>query len=436
MQTSRKFLFLVLAIAVSWSAALSQPSVAAADDGFRPDSAEYIALDRLHSLSLQVGGLGWAVGASADGAVRVYSTLFSKVAGTSDFLGIATLAERGQDGDSARFCDMTAVNMLFGAAVAVSADGTLAVVSAPGKADTAGYVYGYLRSRKGWRREGWYPTHFGLPSEGKGWRFGMDLGLSGSSGTTLVIGAPDCEGYGKVWYFLQPQGGWGSLTKKNQKYGYLGAGTPESGDEFGRSVAISADDSTIVVGVPGRKARKGMVCVFKKPAEGWLSTERYTPIAVTKSEPGDAFGQSVAVSSDGAVIAVGAPGAVGGVGAVYVVTALDLDKASFMLTILPGVPERRGFGISVDISEDGKTVAVGSYGKEYSGSIRVYKSPSAAWENATLAAEWVGEPTNNLTQGSLLGFSLDLVDNGRQLFVGAPMYNQGKGSPIWLNVED
>ena len=84
------------------------------------------------------------------------------------------------------------------------------------------------------------------------------------------------------------------------------------GDLTGFSVAISADGSTMVVGVPDANGGQGLAYVYTRGANGWQTANQPAVLAASNGAAGDEFGHSVAVSQDGSVIAVGAPYAGGG----------------------------------------------------------------------------------------------------------------------------
>lgn len=400
----------------------------ASDAGVFPaGSPEDVAFQRLKK-SGKDGGVGLSVAVSADGSMWLRSSPYTLLPGGSDFIGMVTLFESGKDKASALFFDENAANLLFGASTAISPDGSLAVVGAPETSPGGtGFVFGYLR-----HPDGTYPLWFRFPAMGKGWRWGMDVDVSGGGGKTVVIGAPGEDGHGRVHYFLAPEGGWPEVNDSNMRKGYLGAGGAQAGDEFGRSVAISKDDSTIIVGSPGKNGGQGIVYLFTKPADGWLQTRDLFPLDLADA-PGDRYGQSVAVSGDGSVIAVGAPGAADGAGGVYVITVPKQGGEPKFVFFTS--ENDQGMGIAVDVSADGKTVAAGGYGREYSGMLKVYRSESGNWDDSKQIADWFGDPAKPEQKGAMLGYSFELVDDGSKLFCGIPFYKDGAGTATWFNIE-
>src|SRR5579863_371967 len=79
-----------------------------------------------------------------------------------------------------------------------------------------------------------------------------------------------------------------------------------SNDEFGTTVAVSADGKIVAVGA---SANEGAVYIYVEPATGWTSTSTYTAKLTTGLSQVTGFGYSVAISPDGKIIAAGAPNA-------------------------------------------------------------------------------------------------------------------------------
>ncbi len=424
------------------AACLSTPTAGAVSEvwsGFPSGSPEAMALATLEKGAGTPNtpeGMGWSVAASADGTIWLDNG-FTFMKDGSGSIGICRLMLGDTKKSSTIFYEDYAVNLLYGAATAVSADGSLVVIGAPGKkADDTGYVLGYIRSDNGWTSDkNKYPLWFRFPAMGKGWLWGMDLALSGNGGTTLLIGAPAAEGHGRAMYFLAPAGGWAAAAKDvDLQNGYLGAGDAQPGDEFGRSVAISKDDSTIVIGAPGKNNGTGQVYVFKRPAGGWTKTTQHFILASESRQAGGRFGQSVAVSNDGSVIAIGAPGDLDGVGAVYVVSNFESENDAGKIATLESDKRYLGNGIAVEVSGDGRTIASGGFGIEYSGSVKVYRSESGNWTDSKIIGQYAGSPDKEGQKGCMLGYSVALTEDGSRLLAGIPFINNGQGEALWFDL--
>ena len=187
------------------------------------------------------------------------------------------------------------------------------------------------------------------------------------SGDTAVVGAFLEDSFGNnagaAYVYARGQGGadnWGEVQK-------LTASDADTGDQFGRSVSVSAD--TAVVGA-FFQGIGGAAYVFQRDvggADNWGEVQKLT---ASDALVGDRFGQSVAISGD--IVVVGASQEDAGgtwAGAVYVfqrdqggvdnwgevkkITASDVEAGDF-------------FGWSVSVSGD--TLAVGGYGEDTGGS--------------------------------------------------------------------
>ena len=123
-----------------------------------------------------------------------------------------------------------------------------------------------------------------------------------SDGTTVAIGAANNDGIGtdvgQVRVYKNISGTW---TK-------IGADIDgeAAGDNFGYSVSISSDGTTVAIGAPnndGSGSNAGHVRVYKNNAGTW------TQIGADfdGEAANDYFGNSVSISSDGTKVAIGAP---------------------------------------------------------------------------------------------------------------------------------
>jgi hypothetical protein len=173
---------------------------------------------------------------------------------------------------------------------------------------------------------------------------------------------------------------------------YFKASNTDTGDEFGRSVALSDDGATLAVGayhedsdgvtVPiesnNSATAAGAVYVFTSVG-GWQQqayVKAPTPAAY------DWFGFSVALSADGNTLAVGAPQYPASSGVVYVYTRSG-STWTFKQQMTAGA-SGDGFGWAVALSDDGSVLAVGapfeSTSASSSGALYVYTTIDS-WSN-------------------------------------------------------
>lgn len=190
--------------------------------------------------------------------------------------------------------------------------------------------------------------------------------------------------YSKVGYGATHGAGIGSTT---QGYGYTlpDYNTPVTfaGDDYGHSVAMTADGKTFVVGGPNitgestigiatttnsrvtigssvtiENPNVGVVWIYDYYSTGSCGSGGLSKIAKFEGqEDGDLFGQSVAISADGKIVVVGAPGAgINSEGYTYVYERTDNSYSQ--VGILTG-PTSGSFGDSVSVTADGNTIVVG-----------------------------------------------------------------------------
>ena len=213
-------------------------------------------------------------------------------------------------------------------------------------------------------------------------------------------------------------------------------------DLSGMSVAISSDGTTVAIGAPyndGGVSNAGQVRVYRNTAGTW--TQMGADINGEASE--DYHGMSVSISSDGTRVAIGAPyndGGVFGSGSdagqvrVYQYSNSSWTKIG---SDIDGNAASDGSGRSVAISSDGTIVAVGapqsSMFSSEKGYVKLYKNVSGTW---TL----IGQKIDGEASGDASGSSVSISSNGTIVGIGAPSNSgvNGSGSGqvrVYLHVE-
>ena len=222
----------------------------------------------------------------------------------------------------------------FGSALALSRDGGVLAVGAHGEdgaaggvdaahdegALDAGAVYVYARVADAWSLDAFIKA----PAPTAGDRFGSSVSLS-ASGTTLAVGAPLEDGSAIDVGGIPDEGALDSgaayvfaRAASWSPQAYVKASNTGSGDQFGGSVALSADgtglavgaseedsSSTGIDGVPDEGSTdSGAAYVFRWIGASWVAARW---VKATNTGPSDLFGSSVALRADGLLLAVGAP---------------------------------------------------------------------------------------------------------------------------------
>jgi len=195
----------------------------------------------------------------------------------------------------------------FGASVALSANGVIALVGAPGSGaqvggDTPGTAWAFTRAAAGGFAEATaqqlYPTD---ESTARGSSVGTSVALSANGAIALLGGPTDGSSpEGAAWVFARHGG---RFTQEGAKL----APDDESADlraRFGTSVALSAGGTTALIGGPGDHSGRGAAWVFDRLHARWQQRMKLT----AQGEIGGAhFGAAVALSRSGALALVGGP---------------------------------------------------------------------------------------------------------------------------------
>lgn len=249
----------------------------------------------------------------------------------------------------------------------------------------------------------------------RGDNLGKSVSLS-NDGSRIAIAAPlnDAGGgnRGQVRVYEKGITGWNKLGVNLNGEG--------NGDRFGNSVALSADGNVVAIGAydpPGFGSIYGYVKVFKWNGNNWEQLG-----SRLESTESGTYGQSLALSSDGAVLAIGVGSAKRGYVNIFEWNGSEWDNNR--ASIQSG-QDYDGTGESIALSADGSVLAVGAYkysngNRSNTGLVKVYKWRNGSW--SLRGSPLYGNPRYNLgrgTPGYNLGKSLDLSYDGLRLVVGA-----------------
>jgi WD40 repeat protein len=242
----------------------------------------------------------------------------------------------------------------FGYAVDLSAGGDILAIGAP-KMNQNGAVQIYRRTDSAWEQigediVGHQPEEY----------FGWSVTLQATDGLRVAVGAPVSNDFtGLVRIF-----DWDGTAWEQVGEDLLG---DISLDRFGESVSLSADGKVLAVGAV-QQFEPGQAHVFREVGGQWVKDKN----TFVGEEDGEGFGSSVALSSDGNVLAIGGPknSAFGdSTGRVQVLkydqeTAVWVQEGSNI-----GHEDMSGLGSVVALSADGTRVAAGAPNTAYVGSI-------------------------------------------------------------------
>ena len=247
---------------------------------------------------------------------------------------------------------------------------------------------------------------------------------------------------------------------------YIKASNTGAGDYFGRAISLSANGNTLAVGATGESSNStgistdgtgetdnsttdsGAVYVFSRSGSTWTQ-QAY--IKASNAETDDRLGSSVSLSSDGNTLAAGtfvedsnatgistdgsgeADNSATSSGAVYVFSRSGNSWTQQAYIKASNTEASDNFGIALDLSPDGDTLAVGAYAEDSnatgistdgtgesdnsagsSGAVYIFSRSGSTWnQQAYIKA-------SNTDIGDNFGNSVSLSYDGNILAVGAP----------------
>jgi hypothetical protein len=321
----------------------------------------------------------------------------------------------------------------LGLSVAVSADGTTALVGGPHDNESAGAAWVFVRSGSTWRQQGpkllpsgpaersscEEPILSGIEESENECGFGASVALSGDGNTALVGSPRDLGHKGRVWVFTRTGSTWSAPEQ------LTGAGEVGEG-HFGRAVVVSEDGSVALVSAPSDNNGRGAVWSFTRTGSGW-STMGEAKITASGEAGQGYFGRGLAISPDGATALIGAPG-----DSKYAGAAWMFSRAGSTWTQQNRVvgSEEQGdgrFGFSVAVSNGATAALVGApRNATNTGAVWPFERSGSALAAAGPALTGEGE----IGEG-LFARTLAISADGTGALVGAPHDNAGFGA-AWV----
>jgi hypothetical protein len=305
----------------------------------------------------------------------------------------------------------------FGEAVALSSDGATALIGAPGANQGSGGAYIFVRPAAGWTSTG-VPTST-LPSGDPNSQFGGTVALSGDGSTALEgSNASPAEAPRSVYLITRPAGGWSAPAPVSA---VLTPPVSIQSLQFGWSVALSHDGETALIGAPDVNA----AYVYAMPAGGWSTV---APTAATLSVTGEhGCGLKVALSGDATTALVSAAGAIPGYGAAYVFArdGSAWSDQSAPAAILQGGTVQTGalHYNALALSADGSVALIGATSETTSAEFAfIFVRPGTGWTGGatnTITAPTATLDNGGLAAGSEFGWAVALSGDGNTAVVGA-----------------
>ena len=303
-----------------------------------------------------------------------------------------------------------------GWSVTVSADGNTAILGGPADNSQTGAAWVFTRSGTTWTQQ----QKLAASDGAAGAAFGTSVALS-ADGNTAIVGGPGqnvggTSGAGTAYVFVRSGTTWTQQQELTASDGVAGAA-------FGTSVALSGD--TAIVGGPGQNSGAGAAYVYTRSGTTWAQQQELVctgAVGTVHTQPATGQGWSVALSADGNTAIVGGPADNSQTRAAWVFTRSGVtwsqQGSKLVGTDLGAGPNYQGY--SVALSADGNTAIVGGFGDNAgTGAAWVYTRSGTAWSQQ--GSKLVGSGVTGRTAEQ--GFSVALSSDGNTAIVGGPADN-------------
>jgi predicted transcriptional regulator len=244
---------------------------------------------------------------------------------------------------------------------------------------------------------------------------------SSADGNTVVVGGPaDNSNAGAAWVYYRTGTTWTQSGIKLVGSGAIGA------SKQGTSVAISHDGKTVVVGGPADDNNNGAAWVYTRSGNTW--SQLGSKLVGTGAAGAAQQGISVAISGDGKTVAVGGIADDLYAGATWVFSRYENQflQIGSKVTGAGGIGKsRQGAALALDAT--GNTLAVGGYqDNNRQGAVWIFSRNDCEWNNT--GGKLAG------TGGSVQawqGYAVSLSADGNTLISGGPSDNSLLGA-AWI----
>jgi hypothetical protein len=306
-----------------------------------------------------------------------------------------------------------------GSSVALSGDGSTAIVGGRADDSNTGAAWVFTRNGAGWTQQGSKLVGTDGVGTGQGWSVALS-----ADGNTTIVGGLFAGTAGAVWVFTRSNGLWTQQGNKLVATGGVGSVGP------GRSVALSADGNTAIVGGSADNSNTGAAWVFVRSNGVW--SQQGNKLVGTGAGGSAQQGWSVALSGDGNTAIIGGPADnnnAGG-GATWVFTRSNgvwsQQGSKLIGTGAVGTAQQ---GYRVALSGDGNTAIIGGFSDN--------SNTGAAWVFVRSNGVWSQQGNKLVGQGAQgsaeQGRSVTLSGDGNTAFVGGSADNSSVGA-TWVYI--
>jgi hypothetical protein len=297
-----------------------------------------------------------------------------------------------------------------GSAVAISADGNTAIVG--GNLDNnIGAAWIYTKTAGVWSQQSKL-IGTGYVTGSVAINQGKSVGISADGNTAIIGGIGDNNGIGAAWIFVRNGSTWTQQTTK------LIASDNAGASAFGSSVALNADGNTAVIGGTQDSSGVGAVWIFTRSRGVWRQ-QGAKILGNNNIGVGSNQGSTVAINADGNTILFSGSN----MSSVWAFTrSLGVwQQQGNKLTVTDSIG-KSSFGSSIALSSDGNTAVIGGNTDSVSkGAVWVFTRTLNTW--AQQGNKLVGTGTSILGQGTSVAISA----NGNALMSSGYSSSTGKG---------
>jgi hypothetical protein len=287
----------------------------------------------------------------------------------------------------------------FGSAVALSANGSTALIGAPEHNNSIGAAYVFVHSGSSWIQEAELSPIAGAARDS----FGAVVALS-ADGRTALIFEQGNNSTGKVGVFVRSGASW-------MRQAVLTASDAADHTVFGHALALSANGGTALISAPYRNVNSGSVYIFARSGAKWSQEAEFTG---SDTEPDDQFGNTVALSADGSTALIAAPFRNSGVGTAYIFVRRGPSWTQQAEFTPNDAPVNAQVGWVLALSADGRTALIYSWTAVY---VLVQRGPR--WtQQAKLTA-------SDETWADGFGSAVALSANGSSALIAASNKDNG-----------
>ncbi|MFZ4796279.1 MAG: PKD domain-containing protein [Bacteroidia bacterium] len=360
------------------------------------------------SVSLSADGNTALIGGSLDNNYQGAAWVFTRSGGTWSQQG-NKLVGTGNIGPAKQ-----------GTAVSISADGNTAIVGGPYDDSQEGAAWIFVRNGSVWSQQG--SKLVGIGNIGAAAQ-SISVSLSADGNTALLGGVSDSFMCGAAWVFTRIGGVWSQQGGKLVGSGFIGSARQ------GRSVRLSADGNTAILGGNDDSVGLGAAWVFTRSSGVW--SQQGNKLVGTGSVGHSQQGISVSLSADGNTALVSGNYDNNYTGAAWCYTrSSGIWSQQGNKLVGTGSVGAASQGVSVSLSADGNTAMVGGANDN--------SNQGAVWVYARVGNVWSQQGNKKVGTGSLgtsiyQGYSLSLSADGNTALVGGYGDNGSQGA-TWVFV--